>query len=133
MKSIGNPSFNSFGQNAAPYHTHNGIDSPLLVSTPNSSSGTIYAGSLNSDATVVFLPSGWTAVVGSGGSVGKYTVTHNLGTSNYAIVVTATAGFNYGAVTSVGTSTFIVTMYSIGVGGSVSPTDTAFNFILAMN
>ena len=50
-----------------------------------------YAGSWNSNATTTSLPSGW-SVTNPG--AGQYTLTHNLGTTNYSIVALAedTAG-----------------------------------------
>lgn len=42
-----------------------------------------YAGSWNSDATVKSLPSGWNV---TNPGTGSYTLTHNLGTTNYSIV-----------------------------------------------
>jgi hypothetical protein len=42
-----------------------------------------YAGSWNSNATTVSLPSGWSV---TNPTTGSYTLTHNLGTTNYSIV-----------------------------------------------
>lgn len=89
-----------------------------------------FAGSVTSGGTAVFLPTGWSV---AHTSTGVYTITHKLGTANYAVVVTGTGAFSYGnvpGITNVGSTTCQITMGTIGVGGSVSPTDNSFNFIL---
>lgn len=124
-----------FGITPVPYHTHNGIDSPKLNIISSFSGTTTYAGSLNADASVVFLPSGWTATVGTGGGLGSYTITHNLGTTNYAVSYTITVDLTItiGNISSVSANSFVIRFYNQTGSISWSRADTPFNFILAMN
>ncbi len=46
----------------------------------------VYAGKVNADGTASKLPSGWTSAKGA---TGNYTVTHNLGHTNYAVAFSA--------------------------------------------
>lgn len=48
----------------------------------------VIVGGLQSDGTLVGAPAGWSAVMVEGG---LYTVTHNLGTLDYAVVITPLA------------------------------------------
>lgn len=74
----------------------------------------IYAGYVNADGSAGKpFPSGWTVV---NSSTAAYTITHNLGTTNYSILVTAlynndgviqTALFNNKAANSVGIIFFV--------------------------
>jgi len=116
-------------------HVHNGTDSQLLPSsTTTASNQTTYAGAITSSGTSTFLPSGWTV---AHTTTGVYTVTHNLGNANYGIVGNSLGTFGYANICSPtstpGTNSFVMTVGTIGVGGSVSPTDNPFNFILSLN
>lgn len=95
----------------------------------------LYSGAVTSGGTAgTPFPSGWTVSVGSGGSVGIYTITHNLGTTAYTVVATATGAFSYGnipGVTNISSNSFQITMGTVS-GGSVVPTDNPFDFILSM-
>lgn len=91
-----------------------------------------YVGSVTSSGTSTFLPSGWTV---AHTSTGVYTITHNLGTTNYAVNVTGTGSFSYAnvpGITNIGSNTCQITIGTIQVGGSVTPTDNSFNFILIL-
>lgn len=48
--------------------------------------GKFFAGRVNANGTSIFLPTGWTSQVAN---TSEYTITHNLGTTNYAFVVLA--------------------------------------------
>lgn len=128
-----------YGMSLIAKHKHTGLDAPKvsyndLTDLPTSGSGT-FAGSLNADASVNFLPTGWTASVGTGGQVGVYTITHNLGTTSYAVVYTILGTFHItiANLESVGANSFKLVFYTQTGGISWSNADTPFNFILAMN
>lgn len=93
--------------------------------------GAIYGGLVNANGTAGSpFPSGWSVAVGA---AGVYTITHNLGNASYVVVATSVGAFGYGnipALTSQGSNSFVITMGTIGVGGSVVPTNNPFTFIL---
>lgn len=113
------------------FHTHNGIDSPLIKSSSSSSTTTAssYGGRVNADGTAGLLPSGWTsAKVGTG----KYTITHHLNTSNYSVVcgggpITTFDDFFFN-VYSIDTNSFTI----LDVEAGSSPADQQFCFILTL-
>lgn len=73
------------------------------------------------------LPSGWSA---SNISTGRYTVTHNLGTSSYAVVVTPVVSVaKVWAIESKGTNSFTVRIANT----SFSLENNPFDFILLKN
>ncbi len=123
-----NPFGHGFGPNQ---HTHNGIDSPLLAK--QSSSTPIYGGFVNSDGTAgTPFPSGWTSVLGTGGSAHRYTVTHNLGTANWVVVITPIATGTYqtyfSQIFAYDTNSFTVVFFDNGNNDAL--VNTAFEFIL---
>lgn len=119
-----------FGQPKVPYHTHNNIDSPqldynLLKNLPTTSTSTvpIYSGQVSSNAAGSFFPAGWTL---NHAGTGSYTLTHNLGDTNYAIVVTSVSSNIYVAVT-LGTNSVDIETFDASSG---SNTNADFVFIL---
>lgn len=74
--------------------------------------GRTVIGGLTSDGTLVGAPDGWTAVMEQ---PGLYTVTHNLGTVDYAVIITPLAKSSDGispAVESTSESAFTYGLYS---------------------
>lgn len=68
------------------FHRHTGADAPRinyndLINTPTTSS--ILSGNINSDGSVVYLPSGWTCTKGG---TGAYQISHTIGSTNYVPV-----------------------------------------------
>ena len=63
------------------FHEHKGYDLSKEIDIPDAGS-TVYAGYIDSAATAEELPTDWT-VTRTGN--GQYTVTHNLGTTSYAV------------------------------------------------
>lgn len=86
--------------------------------------GAIYGGSVFTGGTSAGLPTGWTSVKAASG---QYTVTHNLGTSSYAVVAT-TISVNTRALSTVA-STNSFTVYA-GNATNSGPEDNPFTFIL---
>lgn len=80
----------------------------------------IYVGYVQFDGTAVRLPSGWTSVKNSTGS---YTVTHNLGTTNYVVILTGAA---INTVATVETRTTIDFSYLTTVSGTGSDHSVMF-------
>ena len=86
---------------------------------------TSFSGSVASDGTATYLPSGWAS---SKNSTGNYTIAHPMKTTNYSIVVTPVANANIISTTyNHGLTTFIVTGITANSG---APADTAFDFIV---
>jgi hypothetical protein len=123
-------------------HQHTGTDSPKisynnLLDVPTSS-GT-YAGSINADASTNVIPTGWTVAVGTGGSVGQYTITHNLNTTKYSAVgnLVGLSYANYSIITkTVSANSCVLETFALSVSGSVvsaTPTDAPFVFVLNVN
>lgn len=92
-----------------------------------------YFGHVDNAGTAVILPTGWTSSV----SLGLYTVTHNLGVSNYAVVVAARADANagdpaaditFGVIGATNTNNFTVAFF--GNTGVTTKISTHFNFFL---
>lgn len=92
----------------------------------------IYAGRVGSDGTAgTPFPAGWTAAKSS---AGRYTVTHNLGSTDYAVTVTNISAFsNAAAITDLSANSFEITLYENTTGATWNATDTAFMFMLATN
>ena len=85
----------------------------------------IFSGSVASNGTATSLPTGWTSTKDS---TGVYTVTHNLGSASYAVVVTAVGPNNITNLNgAVAANTF-----GVAIQDSATQTlnDKAFNFIL---
>lgn len=67
-------------------HIHNDLDSPYVFQPILT-----YIGFVGYDGSVILLPTGWSIThVGAG----EYTITHNLNTQLYAVVVTAQQSTN---------------------------------------
>lgn len=107
------------GIQQVPFHTHNGIDSPVISSTPTASYNIGYVTAAG--AAGGFFPSGWTVSLIAGG---HYQITHNLGTTNYAALVNAVQTACFARINSPGTATFDVIL----TDASGSNTSTDFNF-----
>lgn len=135
-----------------PYHIHNNLDAPQipfigLSDTPYTYSGQAgktlivnplgtglifakassgYPGYVNAAGTAgTPFPAGW-SVTSTG--TGAYTVTHNLGTTNYTVVLTAAgATFHVCAIYSINSNNFTCSLSTI-VGASLQNGD--FTFIL---
>ncbi|MDE2022415.1 MAG: hypothetical protein KGI71_05905 [Patescibacteria group bacterium] len=92
-----------------------------------------YAGSVNHNGTIgTYNPFGWTSARSSGFAAGRYDITHNLGTTNYAVNCIAGGGDS-------SANLFCVLQYkgpnyfSIGCFDTTgSFADTSISFILAM-
>ena len=83
-----------------------------------------YAGVVNSDGTAgTPFPSGWSSTKNAGGD---YTITHNLGTTSYSVVITAISGGDLCKAATISSNTFRV--FTFANGGTY--TDTKFNFLL---
>lgn len=86
----------------------------------------VFSGQVNSSGSIVYGPSGWTS---SGTS--SCTITHNLGTTSYAVVVSlgpvSSTGFL--VVNSLGANSFTVNQFNTGS----SPAATNWSFVLSMN
>ena len=119
-----------FRVNSVAYHTHNGVDSPKII-TANSSS-TTYAGLVNADGTAGSpFPVGWSI---SKTISGRYDISHTLGTANYSVTVTV-SGQNKITIPNISSRTgsvFEVYMYNQTGATSWSATDTAFYFIVSL-
>lgn len=108
-------------------HKHNNIDSPATYSPVLT-----YIGFVPSDGNVnggleYILPKGWTLLYNGTGS---YTITHNLGTMLYSVVVSATQSTNnvVAAVISPFANEFDSNWFLSS--DAITPTDTSFFFIL---
>lgn len=85
-------------------------------------SATVYAGRVTSSAAGTPFPSGWSV---SHPSTGNWQVTHNLGTTAYAVVIFAHS-IGYTQLFTLGTNTFNVNAKST----VPADTDIDFDFIL---
>lgn len=114
--------FNSqYGNPTVPYHTHNGIDSPLVEGAAGSST-TYYIGAFNSSGTAASLfPTGWSS---SRTSVGLYVVTHNLGNTDYVVCPTMDDGSVRWYTVAYSTNTF--TLRTFDSGASLADADVHF-------
>jgi hypothetical protein len=88
--------------------------------------GKIYSGRVAAAGTAIKLPSGWSSTKTA---TGKYTITHNLGTTNYTIV--AIANIRFATWEAIATNTFTIYIYGHdNVSGDMLFQDAAFHFIL---
>lgn len=123
-----NPGFGGVGPNTVPFHTHNGVDSPLLPSSTTVQkvyAGYVVAGGTKGNA----FPPGWSVAL----SVATYTVTHNLGltASGYSAIVTPVTSVTlFGHITAQAANTFSFRLTS--TSGTNSTSDDA-SFILTTN
>lgn len=89
--------------------------------------GRVTGGSVNSDGTSgTPFPTGWSS---SRLNVGRYQITHTLGTNNYAVTTNPTVNFLSNSITAKTSTTFNVSILdpSTGVHGFV---DSPFYFIV---
>jgi len=95
----------------------------------------IYAGQVNSDGTAINLPSGWTCARVSGISVGAYKITHNLGTTDYTMIVTGGDGAGSPRCHYKSKTSNDIVVYTMDAGGIAISTleDFDFDFILLVN
>ncbi len=91
------------------------------------SGSTVYAGSIKSDGTVNFIPSGWSSVRNSNGN---YTITHNLGTTTYAVAVSVSDDVLNDIVAGSATTTSFDVRTFTYVGAT--PNDRAFFFTVTL-
>lgn len=113
-----------------PLHRHNGSDSPRInyndiTDTPTIPTSVVFGGTVGASGTGT-LPAGWTVAYNSP----NYTITHNLGYSNYAVVATSygNVGASAAFVTGLNTST---TYFNIEWQNSSSAiVQTNFTFFL---
>lgn len=87
-----------------------------------------YGGVVNSTGGAIYLPSGWSSAKTG---TGQYTITHNLGTTNYGVVPTIVGNTGaYSSITSNGANTFIV---GTNTTSTQVAADNAFSFVVARN
>jgi hypothetical protein len=112
-------------------HKHLGFD----YTKPLDSLGAkAYSGSVAANAaTSGMFPASWSCSVGTGGNVGKYTITHNLATTAYTVVAVPTGIYGTATVYSQSSNSFIVETYQQSGTQSQVPTDGPFNFIMSMS
>lgn len=104
-------------------HEHKGTDLSKrldLVSPQNA-----YGGVINSNGTSSVIPSGWT----SGLASHKFTVTHNLGTTDYGVTATPTNILGHTEVFGFTSTKFDVQIFD----ASASLVDVSWAFVLAVN
>lgn len=103
------------------FHKHLGSDLTQKITTGS----TAYSGLVTSaGAASTPFPTGWTVIKNS---TGNYTVTHNLGNTNYGVCVTVSDGVVNFLITNNRTSTtFDVLTYN----SSFSSNDRSFYFIV---
>lgn len=145
-----------YGVSMTSYHTHDNINSPKfpftnLSDVPDNYSGAAgksvvvnsggtglifaspggaFGGTVNANGTAgTPFPSGW-SVAHTG--TGAYTVTHNLGTTNYVVVITLNGSLTVSVVNlqSKLNNSFKFTWYNQTSSISWSAADTASDFIL---
>ncbi len=106
-------------------HRHTGLDN---TKTLGGASGTTYGGTVTgAGAAGSTFPTGW-SVAHNG--TGDYTVTHNLGTTAYVVVVSNFAGSAaYMILQSFDANSFRLLTYNV----TPSVNDTPFSFILQRN
>ena len=94
----------------------------------------VYGGAVAADGSAVKLPDGWTSSLP--GSTGRFTVTHNLGHTNYSVVANANVtAFSASRVTLADISdksanSFEVNLYDCIVSGSNAEVNQPFLFVL---
>lgn len=86
--------------------------------------GSTFGGYVNGDGTAASLPVGWSSAKTG---TGAYTVTHNLGTTNYTVVaVAAGAVFGVCSLYAINADDFDISIESL----AASLQDTDFTFIV---
>ena len=103
--------------------TYNDLKSALAWLGVGASSAT-YAGYVNDDGTAGSLPAGWSSTKTG---TGAYTVTHNLGSTNYIVVATSAGGaFGVCSIYALNADDFDLSIVRL----AASAQDTDFTFIL---
>lgn len=110
-----------YGVSNVGFHTHNGVDSPVLK-TPI----TFFTGSVGNGNVGIpnFLPTNWTAICDP--DTLNYTITHNLGTTNYVFIPVPTENYDVPTVFKFANSV-IVSWISVKFADS---DQTNFDFLL---
>lgn len=108
-------------------HVHDGNQSPRINANTDiigNLTAATYGGHVNSDGSLgSYFPTNWTVT----GTSTPYTVTHNLNTNLYSVVVTSVdGGVRYIEVETMTTASFKVYIYN----SSSSSVAGAFNFVL---
>lgn len=112
-----------FGVSKVPFHTHNGVDSSLVSYADVLNAPQLYGGSvLSTGVAGSFFPSTWSV---AHTATGRYTITHNLGTTSYSIVANNQSTTYVCSIVSLSANTVEIDIYN-----STTLTDSAFNFIL---
>lgn len=106
-------------ENRVSFHKHTGADETQKLNL-----NTVYVGKVVSNAASTPFPVRWTAAQTA---AGKYTITHNLGHTNYAPVCTGIGAVSIPSIQSNGSTTFVVWFYS--TAGNLQDTD--FTFIVS--
>lgn len=111
------------------FHKHTGADLSSKIDIPAAQQ--VYGGFVNSGGTTgTPFPSGWTVATPG---AGRYTITHNLATTNYSVVVSNKSAFsNVGSIVTLGSNSMEIDMYNNTVGATWSATNTSFFFILVV-
>ncbi len=109
-------------------HQHLDYDKTKKLITP------VYGGQVASDGSAVSLPIGWTS---ARNSTGRYTITHNLGTTAYAVVACALCSsfdltnVTFMVISGLSVNTFQTDIYDGYIPHGTNPeVDRAFLFIL---
>lgn len=116
------------GIQTTPFHTHNGIDSPLIKSSGSGSN--VFGGLANTSGTASTpFPSGWSI---SGGVTGQCTITHNLGNTKYAVTATvqSSASVTLINIYNVGSNSFNVK--TLNQTGATAWTATNIEFFFTL-
>lgn len=98
-----------YGVSAVPVHAHTGYDGSPKVSYGNltnvpAASVSYYTGVVTSNAAGTPFPSGWSV---AHGSTGEYTITHDLGTTDYTVSALSHSSY-FCQLTSKGSSSFLL-------------------------
>lgn len=93
----------------------------------------VVSGAVASDGTDLILPSGWSPTVRAG--TAEYTLTHNLGHTNYVLVATAfgvdaNTFFNSIELSDRLANTILITTHRASDGGTVAQYATSFHYML---
>ncbi len=88
--------------------------------------GYCYPGNIQQNGTATSLPQGWTSARNSGGN---YTVTHNLGHTNYVVVISSKSVTRYAVATGFGVTTFSVLSYA-DIGITAADADFLFSLVI---
>jgi hypothetical protein len=104
-------------------HEHKGTD--LTKKLSQGTSVNAYAGFINADGSAAVIPAGWTSGVASH----KFTITHNLGTTNYAATATPSNFLAHAETFGYTSSKFDVQIFD----ASSALEDVTWTFTLVVN